>query len=172
VESALLLLGEIIRPWGQRGEVKVLPYGDLRETMTGREGFTLEKEGRIRPQVLERFRFHKSFVILKFKDCSDYEGAEALRGWKVGIPRGSAPAPPPDTYYHYDIIGLRVIFRQEARGRITEIWSTPGNDVYLIQDKGREWLLPATKEIVRRIDLEKGEMHVELPEGLMDLEEV
>jgi len=138
----------------------------------GRNGLFLEKGSQILFRALEAYRFHKSFVILKFKDHQDYESVEKLRGWKVGIPRNTAPSPPPGTYYHYDIIGLQVIFRQEVKGRIAEIWNTAANDVYLVEKEGREWLLPATKEVIQRVDLEKGEIHVDLPEGLMDLEEV
>lgn len=165
-------MGEIIRPWGRKGEVKLLPYGELRESLAGRDGLFLEKEGEVLFLALEEVRFHKSFVILKFKDHENGESVEGLRGWKVGIPREMAPAPPPDTYYHYDIIGLQVISNGGVKGRITGIWDTAAQDIYVVQAEGREWLLPAAKGIVRRIDLEKGEMHVELPEGLMDLEEV
>jgi hypothetical protein len=33
-------------------------------------------------------------------------------------------------------------------------------------------MLPAAKEVIREVDLEKGELHVDLPVGLRDLEEV
>jgi len=172
VGSGLLLLGEILRPWGRKGEVKLLPYGDLREALLGRDGLFLEKGSKILFREVEEYRFHKSFVILKFKGHPDYESVEELGGWKAGIPRSTAPPAPPDTYYHYDIIGLEVISGREAKGKITEIWNTGANDVYLVEKEGREWFLPATKEIIQRVDLEKGKIHVELPEGLMDLEEV
>ena len=170
--SSMLLLGEIVRPWGTKGEVKLLPYGDLGQILPGRDGLYLEKGESAQFLVLEGFRYHKSFVILKFKDGSDYQSAEKLSGCKVSIPRETAPALPESTYYHHDIIGLRVISEGNPRGRIAQIWDTGANDVYVVEDEGEEWLLPATKEIIRRVDLEKGELHIEDTIGLMNLENI
>ncbi|MDH7500167.1 MAG: ribosome maturation factor RimM [candidate division NC10 bacterium] len=170
--SGLLLLGEIIRPWGPHGEVKLRPYGDLKGALAAREGLFLEKDGEVLFLSLEEARFHRSFVLLKFKDRGDMESAEKLRGWKIGIPRETAPPLPPHTYYHYDIIGLEVVSEQGAEGRIVDIWNGEAQDIYVVEKDGREWLLPAAREIIQRIDLEKGEMLVKLPEGLTDLEEV
>lgn len=168
----LLFLGEIVKPWGHKGEVKLLPYAELGPALAGREGVFLEKGAHVLYRALEEFRFHKSFVILKFKDHEDYESVEELRGCKVGIPRETAPSLPPNTFYHYDIIGLEVISDQQSRGKIAEIWTTAANDVYVVENEGKKWLLPATKEIIKRVDLAKGTLHANLPEGLMDLEKV
>jgi 16S rRNA processing protein RimM len=173
MKQGLLLLGEIVRPWGWRGEVKLLPYAELSEILSGKQEIFLEKDGRVETYGLEGCRFHKSFAVLKLRGCDNFERATALRGWKAAIPRASAPPLPPDTYYHYDILGLEVICEGERRGKVAEIWSTPAQDLYLVREEGgREWLLPAAKGIVQRIDLREGMMHVVLPEGLIDLEEV
>ena len=172
MRPGLLLLGEIVGPWGRKGEAKLFPYADLRPILAGRDGLFLEREGKVQFRALEGFRFHKSLVILKFKECSDISEVETLRGLKVGIPRATAPSLPPDTYYHYDIIGLKVISGQEPRGRVTEIWTTPANDIYVVEEGGKSWLLPATKEVIQQVDLERGTLQVNPPKGLIDLEEV
>ena len=170
--SSMLLLGEIVRPWGTKGEVKLVPYGDLGHILSGRDGLYLEKGEPPSFLALEGFRFHKSFVILKFKENSDYESAERLCGCKVGIRKETAPALPESTFYHHDIIGLRVISDGHPRGKIVQIWDTGANDVYVVEHEGEEWLLPATKEVIRRVDLEKGELHIEDTIGLRNLEDI
>ena len=171
-KPGLLLLGEVVKPWGLKGEVKLLPYADLKRVLPGRDGLFLEKGRETVFQALEGFRFHKSFAMLKFKGYEDCQSAEELVGWQVGIPRASAPSLPPDTYYHYDLIGLKVMEGQRCRGEVTEVWTGAANDVLTVEEEGRSWPLPATKEVIRGVDLEKGEIHVDLPMGLTDLEEV
>jgi 16S rRNA processing protein RimM len=171
-KPGLLFLGKIIGPWGLKGEVKCFPYADLRHVLPGRDGLFLEKGEEIRFRALAGFRFHKSLVLLKFQGCEDYQGTEDLVGWEVGIPRASAPSLPADTYFHYDLIGLKVMEGQLCRGEVIQVWTSPGNDILLVEEEGRRWMLPATKEVIREVDLEKGELHVDLPMGLRDLEEV
>jgi 16S rRNA processing protein RimM len=90
----------------------------------------------------------------------------------VGIPRETAPSLPPHTYYHYDIIGLKVISDGQFMGRIKEILSTGANDVYVVEREGQEWLLPAVKEVIERVDLEREVLYITPIEGLIDLEAV
>ncbi len=73
-------------------------------------------------------------------------------------------------YYHFEIIGLSVITENgEALGVITEVLETGGNDVYVIKSgSGKEVLLPALKEIVKRIDTEAGHMIIRPLPGLLE----
>jgi 16S rRNA processing protein RimM len=89
------------------------------------------------------------------------------------IPRSAAPTLPEGTYYHADLIGLKVV-TEEGRelGRIVEILETGANDVYVVHGAGSEWLLPATKEVVRRVDLAGEMMLIRPPEGMIEAEAV
>ena len=59
--------------------------------------------------------------------------------------------------------------RDEYLGLLTEIMETGANDVYVIQDdEGEELLIPAIPDVIKTIDLELGNMQVELLEGLRD----
>ena len=49
-------------------------------------------------------------------------------------------------------------------------WKPGANDVYQVTDEnGGEILLPAIKDCILSVDLEKGEMKVHILEGLLDL---
>jgi 16S rRNA processing protein RimM len=53
-------------------------------------------------------------------------------------------------------------------GEITQILETGANDVFVIQPKdGREILIPDTDEVVLKVDLEKGQMTINLLPGLL-----
>jgi 16S rRNA processing protein RimM len=79
------------------------------------------------------------------------------------------PAPEEDEYYHYQLIGLRVVdVGGTDLGAISAILETGSNDVYVVVREGREILVPGIHEVVRGVDLEAGCMYVDLPEGLVE----
>jgi 16S rRNA processing protein RimM len=93
--------------------------------------------------------------------------AEALIGADMFIPETELPALDEDTYYWFELIGLEVYTTEEDYlGRITSIFETGSNDVYVVKDKKREVLIPALESVVIDIDLELKRMRVDLPEGL------
>ena len=50
---------------------------------------------------------------------------------------------------------------------LKDILKTGANDVYVIQPKsGKEILIPAIKEVVKKVDLENAKMYIELPVGI------
>ncbi len=53
-------------------------------------------------------------------------------------------------------------------GRVETILPTGSNDVYLVQGSGGEWLIPATEEVIVRVDRDKGQMVIHPIEGLLE----
>jgi len=76
----------------------------------------------------------------------------------------------PGEYYHYQVVGLEAYDTEGTLiGTITRIWSKEGGDLYVVQGKDKEHLVPATKEVVEKVDFSAGKMIIRLPEGLLDL---
>ena len=51
-------------------------------------------------------------------------------------------------------------------GTLREVIQTGSNDVYRVEKDGKELLLPAISQVIRRVDLSAGIMVVKLLEGL------
>jgi 16S rRNA processing protein RimM len=116
---------------------------------------------------LERHRFQRGRLILKVEGIDDRSTAEELRGSAVDVLLEDAVPLPDGEYYWQQIIGLTVVdAARHALGRVVEILRTGANDVYVVSDENREILVPAIKDVVRLIDLEAGQMVVDLPPGL------
>ena len=117
--------------------------------------------------TLEQASTHKGRLMLKFAEVSDRNAAELLRGRKLLIPANQAPALPEGEYYHFQIIGLKVIEHGQELGEIEDILDYTANDIYVLRSRdGSQTLIPALKSVVKRIDVAAGIMEVELPEGL------
>ena len=72
-------------------------------------------------------------------------------------------------FYYHEIIGLEVYENDLLLGRIKEILQPGANDVWVVKRKGkRDLLLPYIPPVVLRIDIERGRVDVEIPEGLDD----
>jgi 16S rRNA processing protein RimM len=90
-----------------------------------------------------------------------------LVGEWVTVSEDFAPPLPEGEFFHFQLLGLRVISQLgEELGHLTEIIQTGSNDVYLVSDGKGEVLIPAVSQVVQQIDLDAGVMVVELIEGL------
>ena len=70
-------------------------------------------------------------------------------------------------FFHYQLLGLQARTEEgEELGTLQEIIQTGSNDVYRIEKDGRELLLPAISQVIRRVDLSAGVMIVKLLEGM------
>lgn len=167
----LLRVGVITSPHGVRGEVKVFPTTDdvnrfkkLKSVLldTGKEKTALE---------IEHVKFFKNMVILKFKGFDNMNDVEAWRQKDLLIDRKQAVKLSPDENFIVDLIGLTVITDNgETLGTMTDVIQTVANDVYCVSSpSGKEILLPAIKDCILKVDLEKNEMLVHVLDGLLDL---
>ncbi len=165
----LLQVGVISSTHGVRGEVKVFPTTDevkrfkkLKEVVldTGREHRTLEIEG---------VKFFKQFVILKFKGIDNINDIEKYKGKSLLVTREHAVRLRKDEYFIADMIGLTVFTEDgEEFGKLKDVLETGANDVYIIDSlQHGEVLVPAIKQCILDVDIEKGKMTIHLMEGLV-----
>lgn len=160
-----LAVGRVLRPHGVRGELLLESYTDfpehLKQVQTVFVGETAE------PHPLVGARFHRGQLIIRLADCADRESADAYRGQIVQVRTSDAAPLPAGRYYHYQLIGLKAVTEEgEQLGEVAEVLETGANDVYVVKGPDGEILLPAVSSIVRKIDLEAGQMVVRLLEGM------
>ena len=119
------------------------------------------------PYKISAARTHRKRLLLRLANIEDRESAEALRGQDVSISVADAEPLQPDEYYIRELIGLQIVTEEgEVLGTLKDVLETGANDVYVVTHDGEEWLLPAIKDVVRAIDLERKEMSVHLLPGL------
>lgn len=83
---------------------------------------------------------------------------EVRRGDVLAVPREQLPAPPEDSYYVFQLVGLQV--QEEGGrvlGRVQEVEPGVANDI-LVLDSGL--LLPLVDACVRKVDLDGGAVRV------------
>ena len=76
---------------------------------------------------------------------------------------------PENHYYIYQLIGLDVYTDEgELLGKLADVLPTGGNDVWVVRTEKGEVLLPAIRQVVRKVDLEAKRIVVHLLSGLVD----
>ena len=164
----LLKVGVITTTHGIRGEVKVYPTTDADRFLdleyvlldTGREKRKLE---------IENVKYFKNLVILKFRGIDNINDIEMYKKRELWIPREEAQELGEDEYYIADLQGLNVVLEDGTEfGTLRDVMETGANDVYIIDSNEHgEVLLPAIKECILDVDLEKNTMTVHLMKGLL-----
>ena len=163
-----LSIGQIINTHGLRGAVKVYPLtDDISRFEKLKEVYVEENDGLVKYKV-ESVKFLSSTVSVKLKGVDSEEAANKLRGFYIKVDRKSAVKLPKDTYFICDLIDLEVYDEKGLLlGTVKDVLQTGSNDVYVIQSSGKDILIPALKDIVKKIDLENKKILVEMPEGLI-----
>ncbi len=163
-------IGYINGAHGIRGEVRVQPLTDNPQPLALLEEiFLVSSDNKRQIYQIESTRSHQQFILLKLKDVETRNDAEALKGFSLEVDRETCVELPADHYYHFELIGLRVESTQhEYIGTITQILEMPANDVYVVGNEEREYLIPAIKDVVKQVDKEKKMMVIEVLEGLLD----
>lgn len=166
-----LQVGVITATHGIRGEVKVFPTTDDPERFLDLKTIYLDTGMEKMLLHISGVKFFKQFVILKFKEFDNINEVEPFRKKSLLVTREQAVPLEEDEYFIADLIGLQVVTDEgELLGELTDVLETGANDVYQVTDKnGKELLLPAIKDCILSVDLEKGEMEVHVLEGLLDL---
>jgi 16S rRNA processing protein RimM len=162
-----LIIGRVLKPFGVRGELKIeilteFPerFASLRQVFLGDDAKSF---------AVESARLHSGAALLKLAGVDTPEAAAKVRAQLVYVAIEDAVQLPENQVYLYQLIGLRVQTRDgQALGAITDVLDTRANDVYIVSDGTREILLPAIPDVVKEINLERGEMIVELIDGLVE----
>lgn len=108
-------------------------------------------------------------LLVRFEGINDRDQAQTLTNGELLAESGLLPDPGPGTAYTFQLIGLRVETEDgRALGTLKDIVPTGAHPVYVVQGE-RELLIPATPEVVRRMDLAAGVIAVALPAGLEEI---
>lgn len=159
--SEYLMIGEITKPQGVRGEVKVRPCTCDAERFEGLETVYIEKNGGYAPMNIRVNRLSEDAVFMNVEGVTDRDAAEALRGTLLYIDRAHAVALDEDTNFLADLYGLHGL-TDDGRdlGRLADVMQPGGNDVYVFQGPLGEVLVPALRSVVLKVDLAAGEMRL------------
>jgi 16S rRNA processing protein RimM len=150
------MIGKITSPHGIAGGVRLRSYSDVpgrfKLLTTVLAGF--EEDSVREVKVLSAVDDSRR-TILFLEGCFTRNDAESLVGQNIYITEDQMLAPPEGKYFVHDLIGCRIVTDTGLfKGILKDIMLLPSNDIYVIDDNGREVLIPAVPHFVRNVDIE------------------
>ena len=159
--STHLAIGEITKPQGVRGEVKIRPITCDVERFEGLTQVYLKRDDEYVPLRVQVNRIGLDAVFAFVEGVTNRDDAERLRGQMLYVDRANAVALDEDSNFLVDLIGLKgLVDDGRDLGTLRDVMQPGGNDVYVFKGPLGEVLVPALISVVERVDLEAGVMRL------------
>ena len=167
-----LKVGKIVNTHSLKGEVKVISSTDFEEERFKKGSKLLITRGNqlIREVVVQSYRNHKNFLLVKFEGIDSVEEAEKLKNLQIKIDLDEVGELEENEFYFHQIIGCEVFDENDKNlGEIIDILTPGANDVWVIKgENGKEILIPYIEDVVKKIDITSKKVNIEVMEGLID----
>lgn len=152
-----LVIGEVLKPQGIRGELKVKTFTDTPEDVKAFGTVYIDDK----PYKILSFRVgNDGAAYLGLRGIPDRNAAELFRGKTLEGAREDAPELEEGRYYIVDVIGLSCETEEgEMLGTVTDIRNL-SSDVYTIENAGKSILFPAVKGVIVKVDLDNKKLIV------------
>ncbi len=163
-----LQIGKIVNTHGFKGDVKVQPWCDGPIVITKLKCVYIKEKNEYKKLNIQKSTVHKETVLLKFDGIDDFDNANKLRDKVIYADRDDIDIEK-GSFFIADLIGLDVIDFQTGKlyGKLKDVMKYGVHDIYCVQTEKGEVLVPAVKEFVKEISLDKG-ISIKCLEGMFD----
>lgn len=154
-----LLLGEIVRPQGIRGEVKVRHYTDDPDRFYDLETVFLKRGESYEEMTVEDARVQGDDVYLKLEGVDDRNEAEKLRNIQLWVDRDNAVELGEDEVFIADILGAKAFdTKGNPVGVLKDVLTPGGVDVFVLKTPKGTLMFPALKEVLLEMNADEGRL--------------
>lgn len=150
-----LSIGQVLRPQGLAGQVKIRPDTDDPGRFLALEWVLIDDgKGRQEQVAISRVSVRGGFVYLNLGEDADIETAEKRRGLLLYVPREEAVDLGENENFIVDIIGCAL---KDTKGRelgtVIDVLQPGANDVYVVSTPGGRLLVPALRHVILEVNV-------------------
>jgi 16S rRNA processing protein RimM len=170
-QDELFQLGKVVRTFGTKGEVIFQIDSEILSRIKKLESVYLKINENLVPFFIELLQPKaKGQAMVKFLDVDSTEDASLLAGCDIFIPISILPKQKGTQLFSVEIEGYTVIdaCRGET-GTVRTVLEMPQQALLAIDFNGKEILIPIVDAIIKKIDRKTKTIHIEAPEGLIEL---
>ncbi|MBQ8506407.1 MAG: 16S rRNA processing protein RimM [Clostridia bacterium] len=154
-----LLIGEITKPQGVQGELKLRPITCDPYRFEGMDYAYLKDGENYKKVSISVRRVGADAIFFRMEGIQTRNDAETMRGQLLYIDRAHAVELDEDSTFICDLMGLKGVLSDGSEiGKIVDVMQPGGNDVYVFKGARGEVLVPALKSVVVKVDLAEGVM--------------
>ncbi len=163
-------VGTITKARGLKGELQLYVDYDGLDKIKFPSLF-LDIAGKLVPFFVAAIKYPMAnTAYLLLEDIDSVEKAVPLAKKDVYLINKLKPKKKKEEFTLKDLKGFIAVDADEGElGEITEVAEYPQQTIATVNYQGHEVLFPLNADIIKRIDTERGEVHINLPEGLIDV---
>jgi 16S rRNA processing protein RimM len=163
-----------VKTQGRRGEVASQIYSNVPDRFVrGMRLLALPRESKQSRRELEVAEFwpHKGLLVLKFAGVNSISDAEVLVGCELQVPRSQRSPLEAGWNYVSDLVGCAVLDHGREIGRIEDVQFGAGEaPLFVVRNEATRLLeIPFAEAYLDSVDLERKQVRMKLPEGLLEL---
>ena len=163
-------LGYIIKPHGIHGAFTVLIDSDNPEYYRELESVYVEIQQELTPFFIDSIQISGNRADLKLKNIHSIEQASPLKGCALFLPLHMLPELEDHQFYYHEVVGFSVKDHIHGElGKIKTVYEANGNDLFAVDHKGTEILIPIRDEFIIDMNKKKRSILVHLPDGLLEI---
>lgn len=171
-----LVVGHVTKPHGTKGELFVWPltdsieevYADGRSLFLGDAKGDLDKDGKT--VVIESSRGFKRGLLVKLEGRHDRDSVEELSQRYLLAPIEDLPPAEEDEVYYHQLLGMTVVTKDGVTvGKVREVYETYPAHMLEVAGEGKTHLIPFADRIVKKVDVEAGQVIISPTPGLLDV---
>jgi len=164
-------VGKIVKKYSFKGELLVKLDTDEPKQFLEMESVFVEKHKNLIPFFIDSLSLHKSELLrVKFEEVDSEEDADSLLGSELYLPLNLLPQLSGNTFYYHEIIGFSVNdVNFGPVGTISGVNDSTAQALFEIERDGKQILIPISDEIIDKVDRKAKTIHIQAPEGLIDI---
>jgi 16S rRNA processing protein RimM len=163
-------LGYISRTHGVQGKVVIKMESDEPSRYNKLKTLFIESGTELAEYPVSSVSVSRVQAIVGLTGVADMNAAELLVGRQVFLPLSTLPRLGPKKLYLHEAIGMEVVDQNlGSLGRITRVFDLPEQPVAEVIFREKEVLFPLVSQFILKVDRQKQQLLVELPDGLVDI---
>ena len=168
--SKLVSIGELIKPHGIKGELKILLFNEESKSLKNDQiVFLKNSKDSFFKYKIENVIYSMKKNRIKFFEIDSIDSADKLRGYTLSISRSDFPELEEDEYYLNDLIGYTLLDKTNNNyGCVDDTFHFPANDVLSVSLNDKEYLIPIIDDIILDIDHDSRLIIINPISGLFD----
>jgi 16S rRNA processing protein RimM len=163
-------IGTFIKTKGLKGELQFYVDYDNLDAIDFNAVF-VDMAGKLVPYFVESVKYHQNHIAYFFLEDQDtIEKASRLVKKDVYLPNKLKPKKRKADFTLMDLAGFIAVDENEGElGEISHVQELPQQFIATVHYKNCEVLFPLNEDTIKSIDVVKGVVLVDLPEGLLDI---
>ncbi|MFM7684056.1 MAG: ribosome maturation factor RimM [Bacteroidota bacterium] len=164
-------LGKIAKLHGYKGEVSLFLDVTNPSDYNKLERVFVDVDGVLIPFFIDQLKpKNKGFMAVKFQDVNDENAAKKLLKKSIYLPDNELSELDETSFYDHEISGFKVYDHVKGFIGIADtVIDLVSNPLMRIEFENKEILIPIFEGLISKVDRNNRELHIQAPDGLIDL---